>query len=137
MIEFRGFPNLWERYPIPNDIIEFWYNERKDIYQYYLNKTLDNYNGDAPYIADFIKRWKLTPEGYKFLTHQWDKEHLISQLFDSSDTFEDKKNYFSHISSTEVLANNDVFQKHDFILYFNSIYHHLHDFSINHLDKLF
>jgi hypothetical protein len=34
VLVFHYLPILWYRYPIPNDIREFWYNERPDILNY-------------------------------------------------------------------------------------------------------
>nr|YP_009687929.1 hypothetical chloroplast RF89 [Haslea nusantara]YP_009687984.1 hypothetical chloroplast RF89 [Haslea nusantara]QDX17554.1 hypothetical chloroplast RF89 [Haslea nusantara]QDX17571.1 hypothetical chloroplast RF89 [Haslea nusantara] len=34
VLVFHYLPTLWYRYPIPNDIREFWYNERPDILEY-------------------------------------------------------------------------------------------------------
>ena len=34
VIVFHFLPILWYRYPIPNEIREFWYNERLDIFNY-------------------------------------------------------------------------------------------------------
>jgi hypothetical protein len=31
---FHYLPILWYRYPVPNDIREFWYRERPDILNY-------------------------------------------------------------------------------------------------------
>ena len=34
VLVFHYLPTLWYRYPIPNEIREFWYNERPDILEY-------------------------------------------------------------------------------------------------------
>jgi hypothetical protein len=34
VLVFHYLPILWYRYPIPNDIREFWYKERPDILNY-------------------------------------------------------------------------------------------------------
>jgi hypothetical protein len=34
VLVFHYLPILWYRYPIPNEIREFWYNERPDILDY-------------------------------------------------------------------------------------------------------
>jgi len=137
VIMFLGFPNLWKRYTIPNDIIEFWKNQQRGIYDYYLQKTLDNNNGEISYLTGFMKQWKLTEQELKDILLQWDKQKLISGLFDSSATFADKKNYLSNISSTQVLSSHDLGQVHELSLHLNSIDEHFHDFCLNHFDKLF
>ena len=42
VLVFHYLPILWYRYPIPNDIREFWYNERPDIL-YYMQKALQRF----------------------------------------------------------------------------------------------
>jgi len=34
VIVFHYLPTLWYRYPIPNEVREFWYNERPEIFNY-------------------------------------------------------------------------------------------------------
>ena len=34
VLVFHYLPILWYRYPIPNEIREFWYKERPDIFEY-------------------------------------------------------------------------------------------------------
>lgn len=43
---FQDLPILWYKYPIPNDIREFWYNERPDIIRY-MNKYYKDLNIDV------------------------------------------------------------------------------------------
>lgn len=41
VLKFHYLPILWYRYPIPNDIREFWYKERPDILKYMQNAYKD------------------------------------------------------------------------------------------------
>ena len=41
VLKFHYLPILWYRYPIPNQIREFWYNERPDILKYMQNAYKD------------------------------------------------------------------------------------------------
>ena len=41
VLKFHYLPILWYRYPIPNEIREFWYNERPDILNYMQNAYKD------------------------------------------------------------------------------------------------
>ena len=34
VLVFHYLPTMWYKYPIPNDIREFWFNERPDILEY-------------------------------------------------------------------------------------------------------
>ncbi len=48
---FRYLPILWYKYPIPNEIREFWYNERPDILKY-MQKAYENV--DIQFLPDRI-----------------------------------------------------------------------------------
>jgi len=39
--EFKHFPIMWYKYPIPNNLREYWYNERPDILEYFLKNYAD------------------------------------------------------------------------------------------------
>ena len=53
VLVFRSFPVLWYRYPIPNEIREFWYKERPDILDY-MQRVFDDYN--IQFLPDDIVR---------------------------------------------------------------------------------
>lgn len=114
VIMFRGFPSLWERYPIPNEIREFWYHERRDILDYYMQE---------PYKSQSIQ---ILPDS---VLQQLNQQQLTADLSQS---------YFGLINtidltSTEILSNNDLLQENELTLYINMI----HEYFYNHLDKLF
>ena len=51
VILFRYLPSLWYTHPIPNNLREFWYTERLDIY----NFMKKNYTHlDIPFLPDRI-----------------------------------------------------------------------------------
>lgn len=51
VILFHNLPNLWYRYPIPNELREFWYNERPDILAF----LIESYkNFDIKFLPDNI-----------------------------------------------------------------------------------
>ena len=67
---FQDLPILWYKYPIPNDIREFWYTQRPDIIRY-MNKYYKNLNIDI--YPDRILR---SENLQSFLTHpQFDEMH--------------------------------------------------------------
>lgn len=51
ILRFKYLPILWYKYPIPNDIREYWYNERPDILKY-LQKSYENL--DIQFLPDRI-----------------------------------------------------------------------------------
>jgi uncharacterized protein YggT (Ycf19 family) len=118
VIMFRGIPNLWQRYPIPDEIREFWYYQRRDIFDYYIQESYKN------------PRIQVLPDS---IIHELNQQNLKVDLSQIYNAFTDQKNYLNDISSTQTLSNNDVFQGHELIFYLNSINHHLYD----HLNKLF
>jgi uncharacterized protein YggT (Ycf19 family) len=122
VIMFRGFPTLWQRYPIPNEIREFWYHERKDIFDYYMQEYYKN------------QGIQVLPDS---VIQQLNQQKLKADLTQIYDAVIDKKHYFSDIASTQVLANNDLIQGHEFIPHLNSINQHFYDFWITQLDKLY
>jgi tagatose-1,6-bisphosphate aldolase non-catalytic subunit AgaZ/GatZ len=51
VLVFRYLPILWYRYPIPNEIREYWYNERPDILKY-MQKAYQNL--DIQFLPDSL-----------------------------------------------------------------------------------
>ena len=84
---FHYLPILWYRYPIPNDIREFWYKERPDI-------------------LDYLEK------AYKDLDIQFLPDNLISQLNQEKLTADlslisNHENPLKDFVSTEILSKND------------------------------
>lgn len=116
VIMFRGFPNLWQRYPIPNEIREFWYHQRKDIFDYYINQGV-----------------QVLPDS---VLQQLNQQKLKADLPQMYDAFINKNYSLSDISSTQVLSNNDLGQGYEWIPYINSMNQHFYDFWITQLNNL-
>ncbi len=83
VLVFRYLPILWYRYPIPNEIREYWYNERPDILKY-MQKAYQNL--EIQFLPDGVveeshrTQWK---EGITQLTEQTflpTKEHFSTQI---------------------------------------------------------
>ena len=76
VLVFHYLPILWYRYPIPNDIREFWYNERPDILDYMQKayKDLDIQFLPNNVIQQFNQQGDLVTQ----TTHI--KDHLPTQL---------------------------------------------------------
>ena len=103
---FHYLPILWYRYPIPNEIREYWFNERPEILDYMMKAYKDL---DIQFYPDRVVQEKLTSD--------------LSQI---SDSLLAKNNYFTEILSTEILSTN----KYEFLPYFHSITEDFHNFWI-------
>ena len=97
---FHYLPILWYRYPIPNEIREYWYKERPEILDYMLKAYKDS---DIQFLPDSVLQQKLTAD--------------LGQIHTS----------FSEMMSTEVLSKDDLIQGLDLsssISFFNDYLHH-------------
>ena len=102
VIVFHYLPILWYRYPIPNDIREFWYNERPDILDYMQKayKDLDIQFLPQNIIEEFNNQKLRTDisQLYNSLitTNQYIANHLSSDIFLSKNLVEEK-NVLAHM----------------------------------------
>jgi len=100
VIVFHYLPILWYRYPIPNDIREFWYNERPDILNYLQTayKDLDvQFLPDK--IIDELNRQNLKTELSQFHDYLINKNDIWKEIFLPQNTFSKLVNFM--ISSLE------------------------------------
>ena len=67
VIQFHYLPFLWQRYPIPLNIREFWYSDRPDILNY-MEKSYDNIN--------------FRPEPTNEIPFEFNLIHLFKDLLD-------------------------------------------------------
>ncbi|MGL4758599.1 MAG: YggT family protein [Patescibacteria group bacterium] len=102
---FHYLPILWYRYPIPNEIREYWYNER-------------------PEILDYMQK------AYKDADIQFLPDRLVQQLNQEKLTVNLPQihNSFSEMMSTEILSNDDIIQGDNFIPSIDSINEYFHHF---------
>ena len=102
VLVFHYLPILWYRYPIPNEIREYWFNERPEILDYMLKAYKDS---DIQFFPDSfleeVNQGKLTSD--------------LSQVHNS----------LGEILTTEVLSKYDKIQGPDFI----SSSHFLHSIT--------
>ena len=108
---FHYLPILWYRYPIPNEIREYWYNERPEILDYMQKAYKDS---DIQFLPDSILQ-------------ELNQEKLTAGLpqFHSS---------LSEMMSTEILSKYDIIydsdriQGPDFIPSIHSLTEYFHHF---------
>ena len=87
VLVFHYLPILWYRYPIPNDIREFWYNEKPAILKYMQKAYRDL---DIQFLPDKI-------------IHELNSEKLTSELSQLHDSFIIKN--ISHIHITDYFTS--------------------------------
>jgi hypothetical protein len=107
---FHYLPILWYRYPIPNEIREFWYNQRPDILNY-MEKAYQDL--DIQFLPDSILQ-------------EFNQQKLKVDLPQIYNSFLDQNSYLSDSLSTEILSNNDFISGDGFISYLHSIHQHFH-----------
>lgn len=110
VLVFHYLPVLWYKHPIPNNIREFWYNERPDILQY-------------------------MQAAYKDLEIQLLPNSIIEQLNlnQQSDLVSQSSGMHDYL---EYLSTETLFQSNDFVNYINLINDNFHNFVLNHINSL-
>lgn len=117
VIVFHYLPVLWYRHPIPNDIREFWYNERPDILNY-------------------------MQKAYKDLDIQFLPDSVVGQLNQQTlkplayDFFINQTSYISQYIPTEILSTENLFQPNGFLGDLTIKNDYLHNFVLTFLEKL-
>jgi hypothetical protein len=109
VLVFHYLPILWYRYPIPNEIREFWYNDRPEILDYMQKAYKDL---DIQFLPDSILQ-------------DFNQQKLTSDLSYLSDSLLAQDTSLSQTFSTEMLSN--VSQNEFFPKVF-SIFEHLYHF---------
>lgn len=110
VLVFHYLPILWYRYPIPNEIREFWYTDRPEILNY-MQKAYQDLE------IQFL------PNN---LLQNLNQQKLVSDLGQGSDFLLTQSNSFTEISSTELLSTS----KYEFLPYFHLITENFHNFWI-------
>jgi uncharacterized protein YggT (Ycf19 family) len=106
---FHYLPILWYRYPIPNEIREYWYKERPEILDYMQKAYKDS---DIQFLPDRIVQ-TLNQERFTATAD-------LSQIHTS----------FNEMMSTELLSKDDLLQGLDFSssIHFLNVNDYLHSF---------
>ena len=110
VLVFHYLPVLWYKHPIPNNIREFWYNERPDILEY-------------------------MQAAYKDLEIQFLPDSITEQLNlnQQSDLVSQSSGMHDYL---EYLSTETLFQSNDFVNYINLIHTNFHNFVSNHINSL-
>jgi hypothetical protein len=109
VLVFHYMPVLWYRYPIPNEIRDFWYKERPDILNY-------------------------MEKAYKDLQIQFLPDKIVAELNHQKLTAEmtSIKANLSNYIPTEILSHEN--QTGSFLTNLNSINEQFHNLFLNHLN---
>jgi len=121
VLVFHYMPILWYRYPVPNDIREFWYRERPDILNYMQKAYKDL---DIQFLPNNI---------VEELNHQ----KLTAKLSVIHDSVLINNNNFKDYVPTEILSGNNLIQSDTFYSSMNFMNDHVHSFLLGYAEKLF
>jgi hypothetical protein len=121
VLVFHYLPILWYRYPIPNDIREFWYTERPDILNYMQTAYKDL---DIQFFPDKI-------------IQELNRQNLKTELFQIHDSLITQNNYITNDIPTEILSNDNISQVDILISSIISFPETLDNFVLADIIKLF
>jgi uncharacterized protein YggT (Ycf19 family) len=99
VLVFHYLPILWYRYPVPNDIREFWYNERPDILDY-MQKAYQNF--DIQFLPDRIVK-------------ELNQKLLTTNFSSNYDSLILNSNELNHSITTEILSTHTLIQTSSFL----------------------
>ena len=121
VLVFHYLPILWYRYPIPNEIREFWYNERPDILDY-MQKAYKDF--DIQFLPDRIIKelnQKILTQNFSFNSNS-----LITQSID-----------LDYSLNTELLSTLDLSQSDNFLSNLHFLNASFHNLVLMSIEKLF
>jgi hypothetical protein len=123
VLVFHYLPILWYRYPIPNEIREFWYKERPDILNY-MEKAYKNL--DIQFLPDNIIRQlnqeKLTKE--------------LTELSSFSNSLISQNSNLSHSISSDILSQNNLSKADMFLTNIHFGNEEFYNLILSHIEKL-
>jgi hypothetical protein len=121
VLVFHYLPILWYRYPIPNEIRDFWYKERPDILNYMQKAYKDL---DIQFLPDNIVK-------------QLNQESITKELPLISNSLMIQDSSIHHSSSTEMLSINNLIETDKLFTAINFLPEHFHNFVFTSIEKLF
>jgi uncharacterized protein YggT (Ycf19 family) len=121
VLVFHFLPILWYRYPVPNEIREFWYKERPDILDYMQKAYKDL---DIQFFPDTIVK-------------ELNQKAITSHLSVTSDSFTIPDSLLNNSISTELLSINHLIEAQKFLFPSDFIIEHFNNFGFPVFDKFF
>jgi hypothetical protein len=120
VLVFHYLPILWYRYPIPNELREFWYKNRPDILNY-LEKGYQNL--DIQFLPDNIIR-------------QLNQEKLTGELSSFSNSLISQNSNLNHSISSEILSQNNLSKADMFLTNIHFGNEEFYNLILSHIEKL-
>jgi uncharacterized protein YggT (Ycf19 family) len=121
VLVFHYLPISWYRYPVPNDIREYWYNERPDIFEY-MQKAYKDF--DIQFLPDRIIK-------------ELNQKILTTDLSSAYDSLIMNSTSLKNSITTELLSANDFMQTDSLVTNFNILNEDFHTFVLTYVEKLF
>jgi uncharacterized protein YggT (Ycf19 family) len=121
VLVFHYLPILWYRYPVPNDIREFWYNERPDILNY-MQKAYKDF--DVQFLPDRIIK-------------ELNQKIFTNDLSLNSDSLMTKPSDLTYSITTELLSTTNLIETDKLLTNLNLLNEDFYNFVLTHIDKLF
>jgi uncharacterized protein YggT (Ycf19 family) len=121
VLVFHFLPILWYRYPVPNEIREFWYKERPDILGYMQKAYKDL---DIQFLPDTIVK-------------ELNQKAITNDLSVTSNSLMIPDSLIHNFSSSEVLSINNLMEPHQFLVQSNFIIEQLNNFVFPSFEKFF
>jgi uncharacterized protein YggT (Ycf19 family) len=119
VLVFHYLPILWYRYPIPNEIREFWYNERPDILDY-MQKAYQDF--DIQFLPDRV-------------VQEFNQKILTTHSSLNYDSLITKPIDLNHSITTQLVSAGNLFQKDPFFNTLNFLNQEFHDSALKNLEK--
>jgi uncharacterized protein YggT (Ycf19 family) len=119
VLVFHYLPILWYRYPIPNEIREFWYNERPDILDY-MQKAYQDF--DIQFLPDRV-------------VQEFNQKILTTHSSLNYDSLITKPIDLNHSITTQLVSAGNLFQKDPFFNTLNFLNQEFHDSALKNFEK--
>ena len=120
VLVFHYLPILWYKYPIPNEIRDFWYKERPDILTY-MQKAYKDLG--IQFFPDKI-------------IQELNQQKLSAQISFMQNSSLNHDTHLNDSISTEILSK-DNFIPIDFLTHLSSFHEHVYDLGNQYFDKFF
>jgi uncharacterized protein YggT (Ycf19 family) len=121
VLVFHYLPILWYRYPIPNDIREFWYNERPDILDY-MQKAYQDF--DIQFLPDRV-------------VQEFNQKILTTNLSLNYDSLITKPSDLNDSITTSLVSASNLFQKDQLFTTLNLLNQEFQNSAMRNFEKLF
>jgi hypothetical protein len=109
VLVFHYLPILWYRYPVPNEIREFWYKERPDILNYMQKAYKDL---DIQFLPDNLVK-------------ELNQKAFIRDFSVNSNSLMIPESSRNNSISNELLSLNNFIETDTFLIHINSINEHV------------